>query len=111
MLSDVDSKLQDPKQIADLIYYINFNNNYEMHFDEDMFVPYLFKIIEKGFEIHFLSDRESNGLDKLEWLFEFTMKKYDECERVIQIYSVCSSKSELSGRCIVEMVSQSQNLL
>ncbi|ELA42809.1 uncharacterized protein VICG_00124 [Vittaforma corneae ATCC 50505] len=108
---EIKMRMQDPALIADLIFYINFMIKYEMYFEEEAFMPFLAKKLEKEFEYHFLSDRESNRLDKPEWFMEFLLRKYDECEHAIQIYSDCRTKSGLSDKSIAELISYTQHLV
>lgn len=76
----------------DLIFYINFLIKYEIYFREKVFVHLLFSIVESKFEYHFLSDRDSNRLDKPEWVFDFLLHKCDEMMTVFGIYKDCSLK-------------------
>lgn len=110
ILREIVAKMQESGAIADLIFHINFIIKYEAYFEEDAFFPFLVSKLEKEFEYHFLSDRETNRLDKPEWFFNFLVKKYEESENVIQIYSDCRKRHGLADKSIVELILQTGHL-
>lgn len=111
IFNEINLTINNESKIADLVFYINFIIKYELYFEESVFIPFFIKKIEKEFEYHFLSDKETNRLDKPEWFLEFLTKKYTEYENIIQIYSDCRIKNNLSEKNITEIVIKTQHLV
>lgn len=111
LFREIRLRMQEPSLVADLVFYINFIVKFEAYFGEEAFMPFLAKKLEKEFEYHFLSDRDSNRLDKPEWFMEFLLRKYDEDESVIQIYSDCRTKHGQSGKDVAELIFHTQHLV
>lgn len=108
--------MSEKEKISDLIFYINFLLKFEIYFNEGVFIDFLYKIIEKKFEYHFMSDRESNRLDKPEWIFEFLLRKYEELEYLYKIYDDCSrtinqKNTDLKMECSSGRMSEFKDLI
>ncbi|KAM0681673.1 RAD50-interacting protein 1 [Glugoides intestinalis] len=109
--SQIKSCIREQNRLADLIFYLNFIIKYEIYFQEDTFIQFLAKMVDKEFEYHFLSDKETNRLDKPEWFFDFLIKKYNGLEPILKIYSECRIKLELPEKNIEALIQQSKNLI
>lgn len=65
----------DPKGLHRMFLYLRFIQKYEEAFEEDIFTGLFFEDISRNFTYHFLSDKETNRLDKPEWMFKFLHEK------------------------------------
>lgn len=111
ILKEIKKSIQEPSLIGNLIFYINFVIKYEAYFVENAFIDFLKKSIKKEFEYHFLTDRESNRLDKPEWFFEFLIKKYADFEDVFNIYTDCCRNSNQEIKSITILIESTQELV
>lgn len=109
--NQIKACIREQNRLADLIFYVNFVIKYEIYFQEDTFVQFLAKMVDKEFEYHFLSDKETNRLDKPEWFFDFLIKKYNTLDPILQIYSECRFKAQLTEKTIEELIHLSKNLI
>lgn len=83
--------------LPDLVYNMNILVKYEEYFGEFIFMEYLYESIRNKFNYHFMSARETNRLDKPEWMLKWLVDKYNEKEELYEIYKECSRKKQLSG--------------
>lgn len=111
LLSEVLNGMAGNCPLSDLIFYLNFLIKYEIYFNEDVYIDFILRNIEKEFEYHFLSNRDSNRLDKPEWIFDFLIKKYSELDSSIQIYSDCRIKNGLDRKDITQVILDCQKLV
>lgn len=111
LLSEVLNGMAGNCPLSDLIFYLNFLIKYEIYFNEDVYIDFILRNIEKEFEYHFLSNRDSNRLDKPEWIFDFLIKKYSELDSSIQIYSDCRTKNGLDRKDITQVILDCQKLV
>lgn len=93
LFDSVKNTMADKSTFNDMIYYINFLVRFEIYFHENIFNDLLLSIISDEFEYHFLSNRESNRLDKPEWVFTFLNTKYEEMESIFRIHEDCSKRA------------------
>ncbi|KAI5169450.1 hypothetical protein PAEPH01_0724 [Pancytospora epiphaga] len=92
IIDGIKDTMHSKSRLHDLIFYINFSVRFEIYFTEKMFTVFLFSFIENKFTFHFMSNRESNRLDRPEWMFEYLLDKYIELEQIFKIYADCYSK-------------------
>lgn len=111
LLDEILKGILGKSPLPDFIFHINFLIKYEMYFNEDVYMDFILRNIENEFEYHFLSDRDSNRLDKPEWIFDFLIKKYSELEPVIKIYSECRIKNGLDEKDITQLILDTQKLI
>lgn len=111
LFDKVKENLGDKSTFNEAIFYINFIVKYERYFDEVIFTDLLFSIITEKFNYHFLSDRDSNRLDKLEWVFEFLLHKYEELEIIFKIYGTCSQNAGGLQGGYSELINKTENLI
>lgn len=111
ILDEIRGTLTDKSKMGDLVFYINFLIRYEAYFVEPVFVEFLNRMVEERFEYHFLSDRESNRLDKPEWFLDFLMGRYEEMDGLFAIYRDCSAKLGLGKGDVTELIESTQNLV
>jgi hypothetical protein len=86
------SDIVDNKEIHKIIYLLKFVRQYEIFFNEELLYTCLNNFINKRYEYHFLTDKETNRLDKAEWIFNYLEKKIDETYKFIEIYENISNK-------------------
>ncbi|RVD91811.1 hypothetical protein TUBRATIS_17350 [Tubulinosema ratisbonensis] len=67
----IEENLFKRKKLNSAFYYFKLLISCELFFSEQFFDDYFFKKISDKFTFHFLSDKETNRLDKPEWLFKF----------------------------------------
>ncbi|KAI4290766.1 hypothetical protein PAPHI01_0040 [Pancytospora philotis] len=111
ILEKVQQAMADKETIEDLIFYLNFLVKYELYFQEPVFPGFLFQIIKRKFEYHFQSSRESNRLDKPEWIYEFLLQKYAELRGIFDIYKGCAGRLGAPAAEYAELIRDTQNLL
>ena len=111
ILKEIKHSMMDPSLLTNLVYYINFIIKFESYFNENVFFNFIKKLIEKEFEYHFMSDKDSNRLDKPEWFFEFLIKKYFEMEEIITIYQDCCNKTHIQCKNISDLIISTQDLV
>ncbi len=96
LFEKIKDKISDKSTFNELIFYINFLIKYEKYFQEIVFPECLYGIIYEKFQYHFMTDRESNRLDKPGWMFEFLLQKYEDFELVFNIYKECRIGENIS---------------
>lgn len=111
ILGEIGGALAEKSKMGDLVFYINFLIRYEAYFAESVFVEFLSRMVGERFEYHFLSDRESNRLDKPEWFLDFLLGKYEEMDGLFAIYRDCSARLGRGKRDIGELVESTQGLV
>lgn len=111
IFKEIKNAMFDPAALPNLIFFINFIIKYEIYFEETAFFNFIKKLIQKEFEYHFMSDKESNRLDKPEWFFEFLIKKYSEMEEIFHIYHDCCKKFSLNPKSIIDIITSTQELV
>lgn len=67
--------------------YLKYMQKYDAFFGEDIFTAYFFKDMVDNFTYHFLSGKETNRLDKPEWMFKFLYEKCEECSRFFDAFA------------------------
>lgn len=67
--------------------YLNYMKKYDAFFEEDIFTAYFFKDTVDNFTYHFLSGKETNRLDKPEWMFKFLYEKCEECSKFFDAFA------------------------
>lgn len=87
LLNMIRKLKDDTSKLNDLIFYINFLIKYEKYFGESIFPDFIYSMIESSFLYHFASERNSNRIDKPEWMFDFLVDKYSIFHQIFDIYS------------------------
>ncbi|AFN83474.1 hypothetical protein EROM_080540 [Encephalitozoon romaleae SJ-2008] len=109
ILSQMEKKLEDDRRMHEAVFNMKFLSRYEQYFSEKVMESFLYEKISRGFEYHFLSDRDSNRLDKPEWFLDFILAKLKESKVVFDIYLDLNKKDveegEFDGR-FEELVSR-----
>lgn len=102
ILSQMQKKLEDNRRMHEVVFNMKFLSRYEQYFSEKVMESFLYERISKGFEYHFLSDRDSNRLDKPEWFLDFILAKLKESKVIFDIYLDLNKKDieggEFDGR-------------
>ncbi len=83
----------DQDVIEESVFYISFLKLYEEYFGIKVFIPWLEGILERKFDYHFMSDKETNRLDKPEWIFSFISK---EVQSYYELFELYTDEEELS---------------
>lgn len=107
----IASAVTEKSKINDLIFYISFMIRYEIYFLEAVFVDFLKMQIVERFKYHFMSDRESNRLDKPEWYFDFLVKNYEDSEAIFEIYNSCAARLGAEKKHVSELIEKTQSLV
>lgn len=87
-------EISKTRDIHNMIYLIKFVQKYEIFFNEKLFLTCTKKFISQRYKYHFLSDSETNRLDKAEWIFNFLDKKLKEVCKFLTIYNTSENKVE-----------------
>lgn len=111
ILDGIGKSLEDKSKMGDLVFHINFLIRYEAYFEEQVFVRFLSMMVEERFEYHFLSNRESNRLDKPEWFLDFLVERYEEMSTLFDIYRDCGARLGLDKKGPVELIESTQKLV
>ncbi|KAI5150337.1 hypothetical protein ENBRE01_1438 [Enteropsectra breve] len=108
LFDGIKETMHDKDQINKMIFLIKFLVKYEEYFREFIFNDFLYSQVEYEFQYHFMSDRESNRLDKPEWMLDFLLQKYQEYTPIIEIYneSLCEKRMDVR-----DLISRTQSLL
>ena len=83
---EVDSKIKNQKELHSAFFYLGYMKKYDENFGTDIFVDSFFKKISNHFGYHFLSDKETNRLDKPEWMFDFMLQKFEEYYNIFNLF-------------------------
>eukprot|EP00866_Antonospora_locustae_P002149 jgi/Antlo1/2149/875 len=67
--------------------YLNYMKKYDAFFGEDIFDAYFFRDMVDNFTYHFLSGKDTNRLDKPEWMFKFLYEKCEEYSKFFEIFA------------------------
>ncbi|CAD26364.2 hypothetical protein [Encephalitozoon cuniculi GB-M1] len=86
ILSQIAKKMQEKRKMHELVFNMKFLRRYEDYFSEDVMTGFLYERTAKGFEYHFMSDRDSNRLDKPEWFLDFILGKLQENREIFDIW-------------------------
>ncbi|KAG5860483.1 RINT-1-like protein [Encephalitozoon hellem] len=86
ILSQIEKKLEDKRKMHEVVFNMKFLSRYEQHFSENVLEHFLYERTSKAFEYHFLSDRDSNRLDKPEWFLDFILAKLKESREIFDMY-------------------------
>ncbi|ADM11988.1 uncharacterized protein Eint_080530 [Encephalitozoon intestinalis ATCC 50506] len=97
ILSQMEKKLQDKQKMHEFVFNMKFLRKYEEYFCEDTMIDFLYERISKGFEYHFMSNRDTNRLDKPEWFLDFILLKLRESRGILDIYLELSKKNKRDG--------------
>lgn len=110
LFEKIKNKMSDKSTFNELIFYIKFMIKYEKYFNEFIFQECLYLVIFEKFKYHFLTNRESNRLDKPGWIFDFLFNKYADLELIFNIYKESMDDNEtnyseflLSTQKLIEM--------
>lgn len=90
LIEHIKDNIDEDLKISNLIFYINFSIKFEKYFSEPLVESVIKNLINDGFRYHFMSDKETNRLDKPEWIFDFLFKKYIDLYKIFDIYSKCN---------------------
>lgn len=85
--NEVNSYIRAECGLHKAFLYLNYMKKYDAFFEEDIFTAYFFKDLVDNFTYHFLSGKETNRLDKPEWMFKFLYDKYEERSRFFDAFS------------------------
>lgn len=86
IVEQVEQKLQDKHAVHELMFNMKFLRRYEEYFSEQAMESFLHERMARGFEYHFMSDKDSNRLDKPEWFLDFILAKLRESKEVFDMY-------------------------
>ncbi|KAF7684004.1 Protein transport protein tip20 [Astathelohania contejeani] len=86
LFNKISNLMDNPKKMHEVVYYFQFVRIYEIYFSENMVNSILYYHLSKGFTYHFLTDKQTNRLDKPEWAFQFLKEKYQAYIKYIKIY-------------------------
>lgn len=86
ILQSISIKLKDKKKIHEVLFYLRFLVKYELYFQESVMIDFLYDTVFQEFEYHFLSNKETNRLDKPDWIFDFLMNKLMEYKKLYSSY-------------------------
>ena len=111
ILQEIKKVMSDSSSLPSLIFHISFLIKYEIYFEESAFFNFIKKLIEREFEYHFMSNKESNRLDKPEWFFDFLTKKYSDMEDVLGIYQDCCKKHSIEPKNMSNIIIATQELI
>ena len=80
------TSFSEPKKLHIAFWYLGYLKRYDETFSEDAFAGFFFGELSEQFRYHFLSDRESNRLDKPEWFFEFLAERVAEFSKIFALF-------------------------
>ncbi|KAF9764322.1 hypothetical protein NGRA_0655 [Nosema granulosis] len=86
IFQSINLKLKDKKKIHEVLFYLRFLLKYELYFKDPVMVDFLYDTVSQEFEYHFLSNKDTNRLDKPEWIFDFLTRKLTEYKRLYSAY-------------------------
>ncbi|TBU14781.1 hypothetical protein CWI40_090580 [Ordospora colligata] len=93
ILSQIDKRIDGKRVLHELVFYMRFLRKYDEYFEEDVIGDYMCSRLLSGFEYHFMSDRESNRLDRPEWFFDFIQQRAKEAKELFEMYENMSGES------------------
>lgn len=91
------SNMKSLENVHELSFFISLAQKYEIFFDEKIFVDFIYENIEYSFHYHFLSERETNRLDKPEWFFNFLVEKLVENKRPVYLYNLSNKDTNYNS--------------
>lgn len=105
--------LSHQNQIHRIILKLKFIIKYEEYFKEKIIYECLNKYINIRYEYHFLSNKETNRLDKADWIFAWLQNKIDETYKIIKVYNSLKKVEEFEkiNFLMIEDVIKNVNLL
>lgn len=75
---NINLLLEAPKKTHEAFFYLKFLIKCENIFKEPFFTEFFFRKISDKFTFHFLSEKETNRLDKPEWMFKFLAEEIEK---------------------------------
>lgn len=94
ILSQIDKRMDGKRVLHELVFYMRFLRKYDEYFEEDAMGEYMHGRLLSGFEYHFMSDRESNRLDRPEWFLDYLRQRIKEGKELFSMYMHEKTPSE-----------------
>lgn len=84
----VDSLILIPNKMNEVFYYLRFMKKCEEYFNDSFVIDYFFRRISDKFTYHFMTEKETNRLDKPEWIFKFIKEEINNIYRIFLILDI-----------------------
>ena len=117
VFNDIYKKITTNSSEVDKIKYLMILLKLEDYFNQPIYIEMIIRSIQTKFNYHFLTNTDTNRIDRPNWFFDFLLKEVYNSQKQLQTYleqrNDCSLVkinqdilNELYKRCVMEKVKQ-----